>query len=77
MTIDELIPSVGRLSHAEKIRLLQIVLQKVVQEQEEAASEPRVRVNEPFDPKRFYGAARHSRHDIDQYLSSVRDGWNE
>lgn len=44
---------------------------------EEETSEPRGQVSEPFDPKRFYGAAHHSRHDIDQYLLSARDGWNE
>jgi hypothetical protein len=44
---------------------------------EEETSEAPVRVNEPFDPKRFYGAAHHSRQDIDQYLLSARDGWNE
>ena len=75
MTIDELIPSIDPLSHAEKIRLLQMVLQKIVQEEEQA--DPRSQASEHFDPKRFYGAARHSRDDIDQYLASARDGCNE
>lgn len=74
MTIDELIPSIDPLSHAEKIHLLQVVLQKIVQEEQAG---PRSQASERFDPKRFYGAARHSRNDVDQYLASARDGWNE
>lgn len=32
--------------------------------------------NEPFDPRRFFGVAQESRETIDDYLSSLRDGWN-
>lgn len=37
MTIDELLPSLGALSDAEKIRLAQAVLQQLAQEQAESA----------------------------------------
>lgn len=75
MTIDELIPSIGALSAAEKLRLAQVVLQQLAQE-EQASAHPVQRMAEPFDPRRFYGAARHSRQDVDRYLASARDGWN-
>jgi hypothetical protein len=75
MTIDELIPSVGALSAADKLRLAQIVLQQLVQEDTPATpSQPPA--PEPFDPRRFHGMARHSRQDIDQYLASAREGWS-
>jgi hypothetical protein len=76
MTIDELIPSLGALSHADKLRLAQIVLQQLAQEAP-ATAEPEQPAAEPFDPQRFYGAAHHSRQDVDQYLASAREGWNE
>jgi hypothetical protein len=76
MTIDELIPSLGALSQADKLRLAQIVLQQLAQEALESAS-PGPPTVEPFDPQRFYGAAHHSRQEIDQYLASVREGWQE
>lgn len=37
MAIDELLPSLGALSHAEKIRLAQAVLEQLAQEQAESA----------------------------------------
>jgi hypothetical protein len=33
MTIDDILPSVGALSHADKIRLAQVVLQQLAQEE--------------------------------------------
>ena len=76
MTIDDIIPSVGALSHAEKIRLAQVVLQQLAQE-EQASAHPVQRTAAPFDPQRFYGAAHHSRQAVDQYLASAREGWHE
>lgn len=76
MTIDELIPSLGALSHADKLRLAQIVLQQLIQDALESAP-PEPPAAEPFDPQRFYGAAHHSRQEIDQYLASAREGWQE
>jgi hypothetical protein len=76
MTINDILPSVGALSHAEKIRLAQVVLQQLAQE-ELASVQPEQPTAEPFDPQRFYGAAHHSRQDVDQYLASAREGWNE
>ncbi|MEA3643995.1 MAG: hypothetical protein VBE63_29335, partial [Lamprobacter sp.] len=72
MTIDELLPSVRALSHADKIRLAQVVLQQLAQD-EGAAEQAR----EPFDPQRFYGLAQQSRHAVDQYLVSAREGREE
>ena len=75
MTIDELLPSVGALSHADKIRLAQVVLQQLAQD-EGAPEPPAEPAREPFDPQRFYGVAHHSRQEVDQYLASAREGWS-
>ena len=74
MTIDELMPSVTQLSHAEKIRLLQVILQQLVQDQE-GTEPPPPKAAARFDPTRFYGAANHSRHEVDEYLAAAREGW--
>jgi len=75
MTIDELMPSIFPLSHAEKIRLVQVVLQQLAHAEDLPTQHPS-KVSEGFDPKRFYGVAQHSRHDVDEYLASSREGWN-
>ena len=76
MTIDDILPSVGALSHAHKIRLAQVVLQQLAQEAP-ATAQPEQPAAEPFDPLRFYGAAHHSRQDVDDYLAAAREGWQE
>ena len=75
MTVDELIPSITPLSHAEKIRLLQVVLKQLAQE-ESAAELPSRPAIERFDPRRFFGAAHQSRQEVDRYLALLREGWN-
>jgi hypothetical protein len=75
MTIDELIPAISPLSHAEKIRLVQAVLQQLAQEENIAAQSIQPSA-EAFEPQRFYGAAHHSRQEVDQYLAAAREGWN-
>ena len=76
MTIDELIPSVGALSHADKIRLAQVVLQQLAQTAD-APWPSADQTTERFDPQRFYGLAHQSRQAVDQYLAEARDGWRE
>jgi hypothetical protein len=75
MTIDQLIPAVSRLSHEEKIRLAQIILQQLAQE-ETAPTLAKPPTIEHFDPQRFYGAAQYSKQEIDHYLASAREGWS-
>ena len=72
MTIDDILPSVGALSHAEKLHLAQIVLQQLAQEAP-ASAPPEPSPAEPFDPQRFYGTAHHSRQEVDQYLAAARE----
>jgi len=55
MTVNELLPSVAVLSHAEKFRLVQIVLRQLAEE-EGIPSEPA----DDFEPHRYFGAARHA-----------------
>ncbi|MBT2786722.1 MULTISPECIES: hypothetical protein [unclassified Halomonas] len=75
MTIDELIPSIVPLSHGEKIRLVQVVLQQLAQE-EATSAEPTIPANDDFEPQRFFGLAHQSRQEVDGYLASLRDGWD-
>jgi hypothetical protein len=71
MTINEILPSVATLSHAEKIRLAQIILQQLAAE-EGIADQP---AND-FEPRRYFGVAQHTRQAVDDYLASAREGWN-
>ena len=71
MTINELLPSVATLSHAEKFRLAQIILQQLAAE-EGIADQP----TGDFDPRQFFGLAHHTRQSVDDYLISAREGWN-
>jgi antitoxin component of RelBE/YafQ-DinJ toxin-antitoxin module len=70
MSVNELLPSVAALSHAEKFRLVQIVLRQLAEE-EGIPSEP----TDDFDPRRYFGVAQHTRQAVDDYLSSAREGW--
>ena len=71
MTANELLPSVATLSHAEKFRLVQIVLQQLAEEEGIASQ-----TANDFDPRRYFGIAHHTRQNIDDYLASARDGRN-
>lgn len=71
MTINELLPSVAALPHAEKFRLVQIILQQLAAE-EGIANQP---AND-FNPRQFFGLAHHTRQVVDDYLASAREGWN-
>ncbi len=70
MTVNELLPSVASLSHAEKFLLVQIVLRQLAEE-EGIIRQP---VND-FDPRRYFGVAHHTRQAVDDYLTSAREGW--
>jgi hypothetical protein len=71
MTINELLPSVATLSHAEKFRLVQIVLRQLAEEEGIASQLPPV---DGFDPRRYFGVAQHTRQAVDDYLASTREG---
>lgn len=71
MTANELLPSVASLSHAEKFRLVQLVLRQLAEE-EGISSDP----NDDFDPRRYFGVAQHTRQAVDDYLATAREGWN-
>lgn len=73
MTANELLPSVATLSHAEKFRLVQLVLRQLAEE-EGIVSQP-APAND-FDPRRYFGIAQHTRQAVDDYLASAREGWN-
>lgn len=70
MTLDELIPTILSLPHAEKFRLMQIVLQQLAEEDGVETQQPT-----PFEPRQFFGVTQQPKHVIDDYLASTREGW--
>ena len=76
MSILDLLPVVSRLSHAEKFRLVQVMLQQLADE-EGIAAVPSAFECQSFDPRNFYGRGRSSREDIDAYLAESRAGWEQ
>jgi hypothetical protein len=69
MTLNELLPSVASLSHAEKLRLAQIILHQLAAE--EGITNP---PNRNFDPRHYFGLANQNRQSIDDYMASAREG---
>jgi len=70
MTLNELIPAIRSLSHAEKFQLVQIVLQQLDIENGVNIPPPTT-----FDPRQFFGVAHQSKQAIDDYLANSREGW--
>jgi hypothetical protein len=73
-SITKLLPSITALSHAEKFRLVQLVLAQLAQEEGievEATQQPAA----AFDPHLFFGVAHQPKQVINNYLASTREGW--
>jgi hypothetical protein len=75
MSIAELLPSVATLSHADKFKLMQIILQQLAQENE-AVMIPKQANTATFDSRRYFGIAHQTKQMIDDYLIIEREGWN-
>jgi hypothetical protein len=76
MSINDLLPVVSRLSHAEKFRLVQMMLQQLADEEGIGATPPPT-TSQNFDPRSFYGRGQSSREAIDTYLAESRAGWEQ
>ena len=76
MSINDVLPVVSRLSHAEKFRLVQVMLQQLA-EDEGISVKTTVGEPAPFDPHRFYGRGQATRERIDAYLTASRAGWEQ
>ncbi|NEP59171.1 MAG: hypothetical protein F6K31_19455 [Symploca sp. SIO2G7] len=63
----------GDWNNADKLRLVQLVLAQLVQE--EPIEVPKVQHPPPFDPRPFFGISHQPKQVIDDYLASTRDGW--
>ncbi|MGF1538791.1 MAG: hypothetical protein ACFB4J_20205 [Elainellaceae cyanobacterium] len=72
-SIAELLPSITALSHADKFRLVQLVLAQLAQEN--GIEVDQMQRAAPFNPHDFFGAAHHSKQAIDDYLTDAREGW--
>ena len=75
MSINDLLPSAATLSHADKFRLVQILLEQLAKEEGITAQQTPVPA-ETFNPRSYYGVARQSRQAIDEYIASSTEGWN-
>lgn len=73
MSITELLPSVATLSHADKFRLVQLILAQLAREEGIEFNESQLPT--PFDPRQFFGVTHQPKQDIEEYLVSVREGW--
>ena len=76
MSINDLLPSVATLSHADKFRLVQILLEQLTKEEGFSAQQTPVTA-ETFNPLRYYGVAHQSRQMIDEYIASSRDQYRD
>ena len=74
MSIDDLLPVVSRLSHAEKFRLVQLMLQQL-EEEEGIVVKTNPEESASFDPRSFYGRGQATRERVDAYLTASREGW--
>ena len=75
MSINDLLPSVATLSHADKFRLVQIVLDLLAKEEGISAQQTPAPA-ETFNPRSYYGVAHQSRKVIDEYIANSREGWS-
>jgi hypothetical protein len=73
MSIAEILPSVIALPHADKFRLVQLLLEQLAKEDGIALQPPPA--TRSFDPRQFFGVARSSRQEVDAYLAEMREGW--
>ncbi|QTR50420.1 hypothetical protein [Candidatus Thiothrix anitrata] len=73
MSIAEILPSVISLPHADKFRLVQLLLEQLAKEDGIALQSPPD--PQPFNPRQFFGVAHSSRQEVDAYLADMREGW--
>jgi hypothetical protein len=73
-SITELLPTIAALSHADKLKLVHLVLTQLMREDKpegmEAQQSPL-----PFDPRSFFGVTHQSKQVIADDLASTREGW--
>jgi hypothetical protein len=74
LSITELLPSISTLSDIDKLKLVQLVLAQLTQEDknEETAAQ---QSPPPFDPRSFFGVTNQSKQVIDDDLANAREGW--
>lgn len=73
-SIAELLPLITALSHADKFRLVQLVLAQLAQDNDVEVEEIQQSAA-PFDPQLFFGITHQPKQTIDDYLASTREGW--
>lgn len=74
MSIIELLPSVTALPHADKFRLVQLLLEQLAKE-EGIALHPQPIISTAFNPRQFFGVANQSKQEVDTYLNNLKEGW--
>jgi len=74
-SIIDLLPSVATLSHADKFRFVQLILAQLAREEGIEVGEKQQTATS-FDPRLFFGVTHQPKQVIEDYLVSVREGWN-
>ncbi|WP_088891392.1 hypothetical protein [Leptolyngbya ohadii] len=73
-SIPELLSSIATLSHADKFRLVQLVLAQLAQEDGIETAQTQQSAL-PFDPRQFFGVTHQPKQVVDDYLATTREGW--
>jgi hypothetical protein len=72
-SIAELLSSITALSPTDKLKLVQLVLTQLTQE--EQMETPEAAQPLPFDPRPFFNISHQPKQAIDDYLTNNREGW--
>lgn len=74
MSITELLPQISSLPHADKFRLVDLLLKQLAKEGGVSLEQPTS--VKAFDPREFFGAAKASKQEVDEHLEELRSGWS-
>lgn len=73
-SITELLPSIAALSNTDKLKLVQLVLAQLLQEDKIEETEAQ-QFPSPFNPRAFFGVTHQPKQVIDDFLANSKEGW--
>jgi hypothetical protein len=72
--ISQLLPSIAALSNTDKLKLVQLVLAQLLQEDKIEETETQ-QFPPPFNPRTFFGVTHQPQQAIDDFLANTKEGW--
>ena len=72
--ISQLLPSITALSDTDKLKLVQLVLAQLLQEDKIEETEAQ-QCPPPFNPRAFFGVTHQPKQVIDDFLANSKEGW--